>query len=231
MSHPSERSDATKDAHKQLLKQIFSVAVRCSLSPCQDEISALRRRLEKSERERNELRQTADSLETKVCVLGKKNYHTRSDIHTHTLLTSWCVCVQVTAVTSELSDERFRGDAVGQALDVERAERLRLSKENKELQVEPEDNRLLSGTTYSDTTPLPSPPLIRSKYFPIDCSFFHSQMPPFFFPQARLDQCKVTMGTLEKQLEEERQRVQAAESQRGAGTGKHQRHHRVGHDD
>lgn len=46
-------------------------------------------------------------------------------------------CVQVTAVTSELSDERFRGDAVGQALDVERAERLRLSRENKELQVDP----------------------------------------------------------------------------------------------
>lgn len=46
-----------------------------------------------------------------------------------------CVYVQVTAVTSELSDERFRGDAVGQALDVERAERLRLSRENKELQV------------------------------------------------------------------------------------------------
>lgn len=46
------------------------------------------------------------------------------------------LCEQVTAVTSELSDERFRGDAVGQALDVERAERLRLSRENKELQVD-----------------------------------------------------------------------------------------------
>uniref|UniRef100_A0A3Q3GHY2 Myosin XVIIIB n=1 Tax=Kryptolebias marmoratus TaxID=37003 RepID=A0A3Q3GHY2_KRYMA len=77
----------------------------------EDEISALRRRLEKSEKERNELRQTADSLETKV-----------------------------TAVTSELSDERFRGDAVGQALDVERAERLRLSRENKDLQVGPLTN-------------------------------------------------------------------------------------------
>uniref|UniRef100_A0A3Q3WV61 Myosin motor domain-containing protein n=1 Tax=Mola mola TaxID=94237 RepID=A0A3Q3WV61_MOLML len=96
----------------------------------EDEISALRRRLEKSERERNELRQTADSLDTKV-----------------------------TAVTSELSDERFRSDAVGQTLDVEKAERLRLSRENKEL---------------------------------------------------RVDQCKVTMGTLEKQLEEEKQRVEAA---------------------
>ncbi|KAM4527204.1 unconventional myosin-XVIIIb isoform 2-T2 [Odontesthes bonariensis] len=107
----------------------------------EDEISALRRRLEKSEKERNELRQTADSLETKV-----------------------------TAVTSELSDERFRGDAVGQALDVERAERLRLSRENKDL-------------------------------------------------QARLEQCKVTMETLEKQLEEEMLKAQVAESQRGAATG------------
>lgn len=132
--------------------------MRCSLSPCQDEISALRRRLEKSERERNELRQTTDSLETKVCVLGgkKKKSHTFKHTHTRTLLTLWCVCVclcvQITAVTSELSDERFRGDAVGQALDVERAERLRLSKENKELQVEPADDRLLSRTTYCDTT-------------------------------------------------------------------------------
>ncbi|XP_034458601.1 unconventional myosin-XVIIIb-like isoform X1 [Hippoglossus hippoglossus] len=106
----------------------------------EDEVSTLRRRLEKSEKERNELRQTADSLETKI-----------------------------TAVTSELSDERFRGDAVGQALDVERSERLRLSRENKEL-------------------------------------------------QARVDQCKVTMETLEKQLEEEKQKVQIAESHRGAAT-------------
>ncbi|RVE66165.1 hypothetical protein OJAV_G00123730 [Oryzias javanicus] len=106
----------------------------------EDEISALRRRLEKSERERNELRQTADSLETRV-----------------------------TTVTSELSDERFRGDAVGQALDVERAERLRLSRENKEL-------------------------------------------------QARLDQCKVTIETLERTLEEERQKAQVAAGQREAAT-------------
>uniref|UniRef100_A0A3Q3LZS0 Myosin motor domain-containing protein n=1 Tax=Labrus bergylta TaxID=56723 RepID=A0A3Q3LZS0_9LABR len=80
----------------------------------EDEISALRRRLEKSEKDRNELRQSADGLETKV-----------------------------TAVTSELSDERFRGDAVGQALDVERAERLRLSRENKDLQVDQTDSHML----------------------------------------------------------------------------------------
>ncbi|XP_037548617.1 unconventional myosin-XVIIIb isoform X2 [Nematolebias whitei] len=106
----------------------------------EDEVSALRHRLEKSEKERNELRQTADSLETKV-----------------------------TAVTSELTDERFRGDAVGQALDMERAERLRLSRENKDL-------------------------------------------------QTRLDQCKVAIATLEKQLEEEKQKAQVAACQRGAAT-------------
>ncbi|XP_072310328.1 unconventional myosin-XVIIIb-like isoform X2 [Eucyclogobius newberryi] len=106
----------------------------------EDEISALRRRLEKSEKERNELRQNTYSLETKV-----------------------------TAVTSELSDERFRGDAVGQALDVERAERQRLTRENKDLQL-------------------------------------------------RVEQCKVTMETLEKQLEEEKQKSTIAQSQRGAGT-------------
>ncbi|TTK47635.1 Unconventional myosin-XVIIIb [Bagarius yarrelli] len=71
----------------------------------EDEINILRRRLEKSEKERNEIRQTADNLETKIM-----------------------------AVVSELSDERFRGEAVSQALDTERAERLRLTKENKELQ-------------------------------------------------------------------------------------------------
>lgn len=110
-------------------------------------------------------------------------------------------------MTSELSDERFRGDAVGQALDVERAERLRLSRENKELQVR--------GAAES-------PPAFHTK--PLRCSITRSsahKQASLFFLQARLDQCKVTMGTLEKQLEEEKQRVQTAESQRGAGTGKH----------
>lgn len=44
----------------------------------------------------------------------------------------------------------------------------------------------------------------------------------FLQHQARLDQCKVTMETLEKQLEEEKHKAQLAESQRGAGTGKKQ---------
>ncbi|XP_041706513.1 unconventional myosin-XVIIIb isoform X2 [Coregonus clupeaformis] len=106
----------------------------------EDEIMAVRRRLEKSERDRNELRQTTDILETKV-----------------------------TAVLSELSDERFRGEAVSQALDMERGERLRLTRENKEI-------------------------------------------------QAHMDQCKVTMEMLEKQLEEEKQKVQSRESRTLTGT-------------
>uniref|UniRef100_A0A8C2H325 Myosin motor domain-containing protein n=1 Tax=Cyprinus carpio TaxID=7962 RepID=A0A8C2H325_CYPCA len=106
----------------------------------EDEITALRRRLEKSEKERNELRQTADNLETKV-----------------------------TAVISELSDERFRGEAMSQALDNERTERLRLTKENKEL-------------------------------------------------QSRVDQSKVTLEALERQLEEEKQKVKNKEGLRGVET-------------
>uniref|UniRef100_A0A8C1NEU0 Myosin XVIIIB n=1 Tax=Cyprinus carpio TaxID=7962 RepID=A0A8C1NEU0_CYPCA len=106
----------------------------------EDEITALRRRLEKSEKERNELRQTADNLETKV-----------------------------TAVVSELSDERFRGEAMSQALDNERTERLRLTKENKEL-------------------------------------------------QSRVDQSKVTLEALERQLEEEKQKVKNKEGLRGVET-------------
>ncbi|XP_035248113.1 unconventional myosin-XVIIIb-like isoform X4 [Anguilla anguilla] len=106
----------------------------------EDEICALRRRLEKSEKDRSELRQSADNLETKV-----------------------------TALSSDLSDERFRGEAVSQALDTERAERLRLSKENKEL-------------------------------------------------QGRLDQCKITIDSLEKQLEEEKQQAKSKESKAAVGT-------------
>ncbi|XP_026130318.1 unconventional myosin-XVIIIb-like isoform X1 [Carassius auratus] len=106
----------------------------------EEEITALRRRLEKSEKERNELRQSADNLETKV-----------------------------TAVVSELSDERFRGEAMSQALDSERTERLRLAKENKEL-------------------------------------------------QSRVDQSKVSLEALERQLEEEKQKVKNKEALSGVAT-------------
>ncbi|XP_039627666.1 unconventional myosin-XVIIIb-like isoform X2 [Polypterus senegalus] len=71
----------------------------------EEEIVALRKRLEKSEKERKELRQNADMLESKV-----------------------------TDLTAELSDERFKGEVVCQALEGERSEGLKLSRVVKEFQ-------------------------------------------------------------------------------------------------
>ncbi|NXO01489.1 MY18B protein, partial [Rhinopomastus cyanomelas] len=71
----------------------------------EEELAALRRRLEKSEQACGELRQTAEELETKVLDL-----------------------------TTELADERHKGDAACQLLDGERAERLRGARELRELQ-------------------------------------------------------------------------------------------------
>ncbi|NWS96516.1 MY18B protein, partial [Mionectes macconnelli] len=71
----------------------------------EEELVALRRKLEKSEQACSELRQTAERLESKIIDL-----------------------------TTELSDERYKGDVTCQALDGERAERLRGARELQELQ-------------------------------------------------------------------------------------------------
>ncbi|NXG62523.1 MY18B protein, partial [Hemiprocne comata] len=71
----------------------------------EEELAALRRKLEKSEQACSELRQAAEKLESKIIDL-----------------------------TTELSDERYKGDAACQALDGERAERLRGTRELQELQ-------------------------------------------------------------------------------------------------
>nr|XP_005889908.1 PREDICTED: unconventional myosin-XVIIIb [Bos mutus] len=68
------------------------------------ELTALRQKLEKAEKSRNELRQNADLLESKI-----------------------------TELTTELADERFKGDVACQVLESERAERLRASREVQEL--------------------------------------------------------------------------------------------------
>ncbi|XP_006869250.1 PREDICTED: unconventional myosin-XVIIIb [Chrysochloris asiatica] len=68
------------------------------------ELTTLRQKLKKSETARNELRQNADLLESKI-----------------------------TDLTTELSDERFKGDVACQALEGERAERLRIFREVQEL--------------------------------------------------------------------------------------------------
>ncbi|NXY73557.1 MY18B protein, partial [Glareola pratincola] len=71
----------------------------------EEELAALRKKLEKSEQACSELRQTAEKLESKIVDL-----------------------------TTELSDERYKGDVACQALDGERAERLRGARELQELQ-------------------------------------------------------------------------------------------------
>ncbi|KAF1508337.1 Unconventional myosin-XVIIIb, partial [Eudyptula minor novaehollandiae] len=71
----------------------------------EEELAALRRKLENSEQACSELRQTAEKLESKIIDL-----------------------------TTELSDERYKGDVACQVLDGERAERLRGTRELQELQ-------------------------------------------------------------------------------------------------
>ncbi|XP_069476372.1 unconventional myosin-XVIIIb [Ambystoma mexicanum] len=71
----------------------------------EEEIQVLRRKLDKSEKSRNEHRQNADQLESKIIDL-----------------------------MTELSDERFKGDVACQVLEGERAERLRASREIKDMQ-------------------------------------------------------------------------------------------------
>ncbi|KAM6246796.1 unconventional myosin-XVIIIb [Porphyrio hochstetteri] len=71
----------------------------------EEELAALRRKLDKSEQACSELRQTAEKLES-----------------------------QILDLTTELSDERYKGDVACQALDGERAERLRGARELQDLQ-------------------------------------------------------------------------------------------------
>ncbi|NXH11442.1 MY18B protein, partial [Bucco capensis] len=71
----------------------------------EEELAALRKKLEKSEQACSELRQTTEKLESKIIDL-----------------------------TTELSDERHKGDVTCQVLDGERAERLRSARELQELQ-------------------------------------------------------------------------------------------------
>ncbi|NXX47320.1 MY18A protein, partial [Tricholaema leucomelas] len=71
-----------------------------------EEIQQLKSKLEKVEKERNELRLNSDRLESRIAEL-----------------------------TSELTDERNTGESASQLLDAETAERLRAEKEMKDLQV------------------------------------------------------------------------------------------------
>ncbi|XP_035421609.1 unconventional myosin-XVIIIb [Cygnus atratus] len=88
------------------VRPLLSVSVaEEQLRAKEEELAALRRKLEKSEQSCSELRQNTEKLESKIIDL-----------------------------TMELSDERHKGDVACQVLDGERAERLRGTRELQELQ-------------------------------------------------------------------------------------------------
>ncbi|NWR78701.1 MY18B protein, partial [Centropus unirufus] len=91
--------------HRAALSAVTARLPEKRITENNEELAALRRKLEKSELACNELRQTAENLESKIIDL-----------------------------TTELSDERYKGDVTCQVLDGERAERLRCTRELQELQ-------------------------------------------------------------------------------------------------
>ncbi|XP_038619395.1 unconventional myosin-XVIIIb [Tachyglossus aculeatus] len=87
------------------VRPLLSTALEAhQLRAKEEELEALRRKLDKSEKARNELRQNADQLGSKIADL-----------------------------TMELSDERFKGDVASRVLESARAESLRASREIREL--------------------------------------------------------------------------------------------------
>ncbi|ELW66479.1 Myosin-XVIIIb, partial [Tupaia chinensis] len=87
------------------LRPLLSATVGNEQLRAKEEVlTTLKRKLEKSEKLRNELRQNTDLLESKIADL-----------------------------TTELADERFKGDVACQALESERAERLQAFREVQEL--------------------------------------------------------------------------------------------------
>ncbi|XP_047661074.1 unconventional myosin-XVIIIa isoform X4 [Tachysurus fulvidraco] len=82
-----------------------------------EEIQQLKAKLEKVEKERNELRLNTDRLESKI-----------------------------TELSTELSDERNTGESASQLLETETAERLRLEKDMKDLQTKFEEMKKQMGS-------------------------------------------------------------------------------------
>lgn len=120
----------------------------------QEEIQQLKSKLEKVEKERNELRLNSDRLESRVgpCWHREGVRCRASGPWRLPQPTVPLPSPQITELTSELTDERNTGESASQLLDAETAERLRAEKEMKDLQV----HALLPGLVAS---PGPSPAL------------------------------------------------------------------------
>ncbi|KAB0397680.1 hypothetical protein E2I00_010647 [Balaenoptera physalus] len=176
------------------------------------ELTALRQKLEKSERSRNDLRQNTDLLESKkflpteltldavihlelsgwtwgfaMCQLLGKTWREGCGENGARHLVSTCLAAQmqkrglyeIAELTTELADERFKGDVACQVLESERAERLRASREVQELKASGQECRGWERPS-------------RSKY----------------------EQVQKNLGEVEKQLEEAQQKIRLNDLER-----------------
>lgn len=111
-------------------------------------------KLERVEKDRNELRLNTDRLESRVSLfacdtacwenvikdwwsytLSANDFTVGFASHTVCVSLSVCVTVQIAELLAELADERGTSESATQLLETETSERLRLEKDLKELQV------------------------------------------------------------------------------------------------
>lgn len=108
-------------------------------------------KLERVEKERNELRLNTDRLESRVSLVACDNARWENVIKdwwsytlsandfavgfaSHTVCVSVCATVQIAELLAELADERGTSESASQLLETETSERLRLEKDLKDLQ-------------------------------------------------------------------------------------------------
>lgn len=116
----------------------------------QEEIQQQKSKLERVEKERNELRLNTDRLESRVGPFACGNacwelnsfisyfVQERWQVFCRFVLHPVCVCVcvrvQISDLSAELADERSTSESASQLLETETSERLRLEKDMKDLQ-------------------------------------------------------------------------------------------------
>ncbi|XP_069850333.1 unconventional myosin-XVIIIb [Dipodomys merriami] len=173
----------------------------------EEELSALRQKLEKSESLKNELHQSSDLLQSKIADL-----------------------------TAELADERFRGDVACQALESERAERLQAFRQVQELKSKCEqvqkslgdvEKRLEEAERKVQLSDLESKPAGSADEWQmrLDCAQIEND-----FLRKRLQQCEERLDSelaSKKELEQKLRELQSAyeEAKKTAQQLKRRCHH------
>lgn len=96
-----------------------------------EEIQQHKLKLERVEKERNELRLNTDRLESRV----GPDAPPAVQLIAPSFLPDTCHFVQIADLLAELADERSTSESASQLLETETSERLRLEKDLKDLQV------------------------------------------------------------------------------------------------